>query len=118
MRQDFPAKVKDAAFKRSGGLCEGFKENGERCGLPLQPGRMTYDHINPDWMGGEPTLENCQLLGWCCDKPKTAGDQKVIAKVKRVARRHNSIKSRASRPLPGGRESEFKKKVSGEIVRR
>lgn len=85
MRQEFSAKTKDQAFERSGGFCEG-------CGLPLQPGRITYDHRIPDWMGGEPTLENCQVLGWCCDKPKTAKDQGDIAKVKRIRRRDNGIR--------------------------
>ena len=83
-RQEFPAKVKEQALERSGGFCEG-------CGLPLQRGRMTFDHRIPDWIGGPNSLENCQVLGWCCDKPKTAKDQGTIAKVKRIRRRENGI---------------------------
>lgn len=93
MRQEFSAKTKDQAYERSGGLCEGELESGMRCGLPLQAGRITYDHRIPDWMGGEPTLENCQVLGWCCDKPKTAKDHGDIAKTKRVRRRDRGITS-------------------------
>lgn len=85
MRQEFPAKVKERAYERCNGKCEG-------CGAPLQKGRFTYDHRIPDALGGEPTLDNCQVLGWCCDKPKTAGDQTVIAKVKRIRRRERGVK--------------------------
>lgn len=102
MRQEFSSKTKDQAFERSGGFCEGTKEDGSRCGLPLQPGRIRYDHRIPDWLGGEPTLENCQVLGWCCDKPKTANDQATIAKTKRVLRKHLGIR-RAGRTIPGRR---------------
>lgn len=94
-RREFPQAVKDAAWKRCGGLCEGVLENGSRCGLIVVRGTGTrFDHIIPDWMGGDNTLENCQVLGLCCDKPKTARDQKNIAKAKRI------IKKREGRMRP------------------
>lgn len=54
-RKEFTKKVKLAALKRADGKCEG-------CGQPLQPGRFQFDHIVPDGLGGEPTLENCKVL--------------------------------------------------------
>lgn len=54
-RKEFPKKVKVAALKRADGKCEG-------CGQPLKPGRFQFDHIVPDGLGGEPTLENCKVL--------------------------------------------------------
>lgn len=91
-RTEFSAKTKEAALQRSGGLCECQKEDGTRCGLPLRPGKIVYDHRNPDWLGGDNSLSNCQVLGWCCDKPKTAKDQADIAKVKRIRRLENGIR--------------------------
>lgn len=109
MRREFSTKTKAAAWERSQGLCE-HVSNGIRCGLPLHHGKYTYDHILPDWLGGEPTLENCQVLGrCCCDKPKTAADQGRIAKTKRQRNAHAGI--RKPRSILGWR------RFDGTIVR-
>lgn len=92
MRREFSAKTKVLAFQRSGGRCEGILANGKRCGLKLQTCRITFDHRIPDQLGGEPTLQNCQVLGWCCDRPKTKTDQGNIAKAKRRERKHVGIR--------------------------
>lgn len=91
-RQEFPRRVKLAAFERSRGHCEFTHLGEERCGRKLQVGRFRYDHRIPDWMGGEPTLENCQVICEWCDAPKTAQDQTTIAKVRRIRERHAGIK--------------------------
>jgi len=118
MRREFPAKVKAKAFARCGGFCEGTHPDGSRCGLKLQTGRFRYDHRIPDWMGGEPMLDNCQVLGWCCDRPKTAKDQGDIAKVKRVRDRHIGIKRQPKgRPLPGTRASGVRRRMDGRVER-
>lgn len=78
-RREFPESVKVAAFQRCGGRCE-----GPDCGKKLIPGHFRYDHRIPDFMGGEPTLENCQCLCDDCDGVKTNGaDIPAIAKAKR-----------------------------------
>ena len=86
-RREFPAKTKLAAFTRCGGYCE-----GEGCGAKLTVGKVVYDHRVPDQMGGEPTLENCQVLCAACNKPKTAKDAGDIAKAKRLERRRLGIR--------------------------
>lgn len=86
MRQEFPAKVKQAAFDRAKGQCE-------RCTARLYPGKYRYNHRIPDALGGDPTLENCELLCLACDTPQTYGkDIPAIAKSKRVRRKHAGIK--------------------------
>jgi NAD-dependent SIR2 family protein deacetylase len=40
VRQEFPAKVKVAAFARAGKRCE-------RCGFLLKPGNVIYNHRHP-----------------------------------------------------------------------
>lgn len=85
MRREFPAKVKVAAFERADKHCE-------KCTAPLFPGKFTYDHINPDYLGGEPTLENCQVICSACDKDKTRGDQKKIGKTRRIRKRNAGVK--------------------------
>jgi 5-methylcytosine-specific restriction protein A len=109
-RTEFTRKIRRLAWDRCGGRCEG-------CGSSLQPGRFTYDHRIADWLGGDNSLENCNVLGFCCDKPKTANDQGVIAKVKRIRdRRIGALTSK--RPMPGSRASGFKKRMDGTVVRR
>lgn len=117
VRHEFTRKTKAKAYVRCGGFCEGVKEDGSRCGLKLQVGRITYDHRIPDWLGGDNSLENCQVLGWCCDKPKTKEDQGRIAKTKRIIDRHTGAKT-SSRPMAGSRRSGWKHKIGGGWVKR
>jgi 5-methylcytosine-specific restriction protein A len=67
VRREFPAKVKLAAYERS--LRDG-KPHCEACGLRIV-GLPEYDHVKPDGLGGEPTLENCQCLCGKCHRIKT-----------------------------------------------
>lgn len=88
MRQEFHPKVMIAAWARSGGCCEQCKT-----GRTLIPGDIFYDHIIPDAMGGEPTLENCQVLCRSHHAAKTfKEDVPRIAKTKRIHRKHIGIK--------------------------
>ena len=101
MRREFSRKTKAQAFERSAGRCEAIWD-GERCGLKLQVGHITYDHVLADWLGGEPTLENCQVICDACDARKTPGDQSRIAKAKRQRDAHTGAK-KARQPFRGWR---------------
>jgi|GEM_PF-893617 len=111
-RREFPAKVKDAAWKRSDGHCEigrvpHMPEVG--CGRKLATGDIHYDHINPDGLTGEPVLDNCAVLCRSCHKIKTTThDVPVIARAKRRQRLAIGIKQRSGRRLPGSKDSNVK----------
>jgi len=112
MRQNFPARIKVAAFARAEGACEG-------CGARLTVGKYHYDHDTPDGLGGLPTLENCKVLCTVCHGIKTAtGDVPAIAKAKRREAAHVGAKTPSRNPLPCGRSSPWKKTMSGKVVRR
>lgn len=64
MRREFTKSVKRDAAARCGGRCEA-------CGKRLRFGDYHYDHDLPDFLGGEPTLENCRVLCIDCHKAKT-----------------------------------------------
>ena len=87
-RREFSKSVKVAVVKRAtkdGRLfCEGCNA--------LVTGRFEIDHIRPDGLLGEPTLENARLLCSPCHKEKTADDVARIAKAKRVEARHVGIR--------------------------
>ena len=81
-RREFSAKVKVAAFKRANDACEG-------CGARLTVGKFHYDHVLPDALGGEPTLENCAVLCTVCHTEKTSkGDVPRIRKADRQLKFH------------------------------
>ena len=106
-RQEFPAKVKVAAFERANRRCE-------CCTAPLRPGKTHYDHVIPDAMGGSPTIENCAVLCTACHGAKTTRqDVPSIARAKRLQAKHIGAKGPSK-----WRQSKFKRKVSGEVVLR
>lgn len=109
MRTEFTTKTKTLAFERSKGNCE-------KCGNKLFTGKFRYDHIIPDWMGGDNSLENCCVQCIDCDKPKTANDQKNIGKTRRIRNKHIGIKKKSR--FSCSRDSKFKKKIDGTVVRR
>lgn len=88
MRREFPKQVKRDAFLRAKGRCE-----NEKCRAFLTTGKFHYDHVIPDGLGGEPTLDNCAVLCFACHGEKTRKqDIPAIAKTKRIQDRHNGIK--------------------------
>ena len=81
-RSEFSADVRKAAWKRCGGKCE-------KCTAKLFVGKFQYDHVIPDGLGGEPTLENCQVLCTNCHHVKTVErDRPPMQKADNVASKH------------------------------
>ena len=128
-RREFSRQTKRWAWERADGQCQGiifeasdYKSTGHlwiwrHCKAPLDHGCFHYDHVIPTWTSGRNDLDNCQLLCVTCHKRKTLWDQRNIAKSKRI--QDKRIKAKTSRnPLPGGRNSKFKKKLDGSVVLR
>lgn len=85
-RREFSGKVMAAAALRANGKCES-------CTRKLLTGDYHYDHVIPDAMGGEPTLDNCAVLCKSCHSIKTrTADVPQIAKAKRRERKRFGIK--------------------------
>jgi 5-methylcytosine-specific restriction protein A len=125
VRREFSAKVRVAAFQRSGGFCEchrlvnvpGIVPGG--CGARLEAGRINYEHIIPDNVGGEPTLDNCAVLTRTCWRIKTDGyDAPIVAKGRRRERAHIGAKTRSRNLMPGSKGSGWKRKMDGTVERR
>lgn len=95
MRREFSRKTKAQAFQRAGGNCE-------VCTARLMPGKFRYDHILPDVLGGEPTLENCKVQCLACDAPKTADDIRRIRKADRQRDRHTGALAKPSQIRSAG----------------
>ena len=89
------------------------------CTLPIAPGKgWDIDHIIPLALGGSDTPDNLQILCRSCHSTKTVKqDLPTIAKTERIRAKHTGS-HRRRRPLPFGRKSNFKKKISGQIIAR
>lgn len=112
-RREFPKDVRIAAFRRANGRCEG------RCGGRLYVGKYHYDHVISDALGGEPILENCRVLCIACHGEKTSHqDVPRIAKADRQLASFAGIKARSTRPLPGSKDSGWRRPFNGPAVRR
>lgn len=86
MRQEFPGKVRLAAFERAEKRCE-------RCRAILVIGKYRYNHRIPDALGGQPTLENCEVLCIGCDSEQTyKTDIPAIAKSRRIRKREAGVR--------------------------
>jgi len=93
-RSEFSSKVKSDAWKRCGGKCEG-------CTAKLFPGKFDYDHRKADGLGGEPTLENCQVLCKSCHHEKTVKeDRPIMDKADAIRKKHLGIKTSRGFPKP------------------
>lgn len=111
-RQNFPKRVKVAAFERAKGHCE-------ECTAYLVPGKFHFDHDNMDALGGKPTLENCKVLCIACHSEKTAKqDAPRLAKANRQRDKYLGIQTRRKQKIPGSKGTRFKKKLDGTVVLR
>ena len=93
-RREFPRSVRVAVIQRAavnGIVC------CEKCGAFAK--RYQIDHIIADALGGEPVLENAQLLCEFCFTPKNAADAALIAQAKRREAEFLSANPPPRRPL-------------------
>jgi len=121
-RKEFPLAVRKAAFVRS---CKNGVPHCESC--PVELNKRTgiiYEHVIPDGLGGEPTLENCKVHCRNCadvktfteDNPRMQKADRVFKKEYGLTPSRKKIESRgfaksrpqgsASRPL--NREKSFR----------
>lgn len=105
-RTEFGAKVRRLAWSRCAGKCE-------NCTAKLYPGRFAFDHVKPDGLGGEPTLENCKVLCTACHTAKTVEqDRPLMQKADNIRAKHFGL-GKVKRPW-----SQYRKKMDGTVVRR
>ena len=83
-RTEFSQKVRKAAFAR---CCINAVPHCEGCGNVVRPGGFIYEHVTPDGLQGEPTLENCKVHCMVCKKTKDKTDNAIMAKADAVLKR-------------------------------
>ncbi|KLK90061.1 hypothetical protein AA309_27970 [Microvirga vignae] len=89
------------------------------CDRKIDGGRERWiaEHIRALELGGADAVENMGPAHEACALDKTRADHRLAAKAKRQKIRHIGAEG-SPRPLPFGRNSRWKRKLSGQIVRR
>lgn len=96
-----------------GGLCHICN-----CVIDRVRDRWDVEHVLALALGGADDDDNRQPAHTRCHKVKTADDLGHIAKAKRREAKHLGAKPPSSRPMPGNRNSKWKKTVShGWVLR-
>lgn len=102
-----------------------FESFGGRCVLcdrKIEAGERWIDeHLRALGLGGSNAAENRGPAHKACADAKTFGkdgDLARIAKAKRVKMRHLGIRQSKGPPLPGSKDSPWKRKMDGTLVRR
>jgi len=92
----------------------------QTCQIRLHPGQSwDLDHIIPLALGGADEIYNLQVLCKECHKAKTnLQDIPSIAKLFRLKTKHLGARVQSKKPMPFGRQSIWKKKLNGSIVKR
>lgn len=112
-RREFPPKVRKLAWELAHGCCA-------HCGCYIRAGNgPIYDHRIPDAVGGDPVIENCQVLCRLCNTLKTyVDDIPQIAKTLRILKKIAKAEAKQSRPMPGSKASGLRKRMNGRVERR
>lgn len=100
-RKEFPQSVRKLAFKR---CCREGVPHCETCDVVLNKRVGTiYEHVIPDGLGGEPTLENCKVHCRACADIKTfTEDNPRMQKADRVLKAEYGLQANRKKIQGGG----------------
>lgn len=90
------------------------------CGEPIDGARDDWfiEHPRALELGGSDDDRELGPAHWFHKAAKDAEDHSAAARAKRIKRRHLGIKTRKGPPMPGSRDSGWKRKMDGTLVRR
>ena len=111
MRRSLSKLARIRIFDSADGICH-------ICKTKIHTGEAWQaDHILPLALGGEDEEGNMAPAHERCHGKKTKGDVGKIRKADRQRAKHLGIK-KGSRPIPGSKNSRWKKKIDGTVVER
>jgi len=109
-RKPLTPKQRMQLFVDRGGVCC-------ECGGKIHVGERWIDeHIDPLSRTGTNALENRGIAHEKCARKKTSQEATERAKIRSVATKHFGAKKKST--MPGSRDSKWKRKMDGTVVRR
>ena len=98
-RREFPQAVRKAALKR---CTRDSKPHCETCGTEINERTgIIFEHVTPDGLGGEPTLENCKVHCKTCADVKThTEDNPRMRKADRTIKHRFGLKPTPRAKIP------------------
>ena len=110
-RRSWTARRRLALFEAHGGKCH-------LCDCKIGVGEAwDVEHIIPVGLGGDDDEGNCAPAHKACHKAKTKTDKGTMAKANRVRAKHKGA-TVSKNPLPGSKNSKWKRKIGGGWVPR
>lgn len=104
-----PDRVKVRVFEKYGGCCY-------RSGVKLLPGMWDIDHVVALANGGEHRESNLAPIWKEKHKEKTREDVKIKATTYRKKKAHIGLRKKSR--FAGSKDSPWKKKLNGQVVKR
>ena len=100
-----------------------FIDHKGRCSLCHGIIRVPFEtwdveHTIPLSLGGADDPSNWTVVHSKCHRAKTRDDMGALGKARRREAKHIGAKAPSRNPLPGGRNSLWKKRLDGTVVRR
>jgi 5-methylcytosine-specific restriction endonuclease McrA len=124
-RTEFPQSVRKKAFARACLRCDVAgvdnipgRPQCENCGKEVFSGGFIYEHVTPDGLGGEPTLENCKVHCNPCAKVKTfTEDNPRMAKADRALKKSFGLMPTKRQQIksPGFAKAAPQRRASGAV---
>lgn len=106
-----PPRVRSRTFEAKKGRCH-------KCGRKIKAAdKWTCEHVIAIENGGANRESNLDLTCSWCLPDKNAADAAIKKRLTKIMYRDRGIRS-TSRPMPGSRDSQWKKKMDGTTVRR
>lgn len=109
-RRRLSLKQRAAIFDRHGGICH-------IC-AGLIEGPFELEHVVPLALRGEDGGENLRPAHPSCHAEKTPGDIRIIAKAKRIEKKHTGTYRAPRHIVPGSKASRWRKPLNGPAVLR
>lgn len=114
-RTEFPQSVRKAAFARACQTTGVPHCEAPGCGKLIRAGHLIFEHVQPDGLGGKPTIDNCKCYCDVCATKKTVEqDNPLMAKADRVLKATFGLKPNR-RPMPGSKASGIRKRMNGTV---
>ena len=111
-RRHWSRSARARIFEAADGICH-------ICGGRIQVGEAwDLEHVTPLSMGGADEESNLRPAHAKCHRDKTSSEAPILAKAKSREAKHLGFKAPSRNPIPGSRDTPWKRRMDGTVERR